>query len=880
VSATPSCPADDVLARFADDSLTLTERPALARHLEHCPGCRQKLASLTGTLQPRALPGAGDDDTLKCLDPPPRPGLLGVLGGYEVVRVIGQGGMGVVLEAIDPHLSRPVALKVLARQLALSTTARKRFLREARAAAAVSHENVVRIHAVEAEGRSPFLVMEYVAGMSLQERLDKGGPIEMSEVARLGEQIAEGLAAAHARGLVHRDIKPANILVQGSPSVEKNPSPQPPPRNGEGEKEGAALLSPSASGVFIAKLTDFGLARADNDPGLTRAGSVAGTPLYMAPEQARGGAVDTRTDLYALGAVLYRLCADRPPLEADNAFALLRRICDETPVPVEQINPATPLWLAGLIARLLEKDSAQRPQSAVEVAELFRYHADHPDEDVRPPRRPWPIRRMVIAGVILLLAGFLVSELTGTTHAVAHTVSAVRGDGMLTIDVAEDTEVTVAGAGIVSRDTGPRELPLPPGRYEVRAVHQGKLLHDEVVTLERRERLSVTAHPPAAGPPSKPFVLHLRQDGSTREYDTLADTLDDARDGDAVVIHGNGPFVFAPVRIGYALTIRAGPGFLPVFRMAPKANGELLQTDSPLVLEGLAFEGLAEGKDQDRYRMHLVSNKAPLLLANCRFTMNGPCNAIGGSSSLIDARNCDFHVLGWCPLAWHPPETARLHLNNNLFRPGSVLAIFNAGAIRFLKLELTHNTWAWSGSPIEFRLESLEPPKVEGAVQVRAEGNVFDTSWNVFFLNQWQKEPVGGAEAQKLARQLLRWDLRRNLYSEGKPPMVFRHHFKVQEEAPDISLDDWKEFWGQPQEGALQSAIAFQGGDVKHRLAKALPADFWLTPGSAGARTTPQGKDLGADMDLVGPGIAYERWKKTPEYEKWLLQTARSLAGR
>src|SRR5215472_18420835 len=184
--------------------------------------------------------------------------------------------MGIVLKAFEPALHRPVAIKVLAPALAGSATARRRFTREAQAAAAVSHDHVVTVHGVsEAEGL-PYLVMQYVAGESLQQRLDRTGPLEVAEVVRIGLQAASGLAAAHAQGLIHRDVKPANILLEG--------------------------------GLARVKITDFGLARTADDVGLTQAGVVAGTPEYMAPEQARGEQVDSGADLFSLGSVLYACC--------------------------------------------------------------------------------------------------------------------------------------------------------------------------------------------------------------------------------------------------------------------------------------------------------------------------------------------------------------------------------------------------------------------------------------------------------------------------------------------------------------------------------------------------------------------------------------------
>jgi serine/threonine protein kinase len=284
-------------------------------------------------------------ETLEFLAPSQRPGSLGRLGHYEVLQVVGKGGMGVVLRALDDKLHRVVAIKVLAPQLATSGSARQRFVREAQAAAAVSHDNVVAIHAVEDAGLLPYLVTRFIDGCTLQEKLDRTGPLPLTEILRIGLQIAAGLAAAHAQGLVHRDVKPANILLENK--VER------------------------------VKITDFGLARAVDDASLTQSGFIAGTPSYMSPEQANGAKVDHRSDLFSLGSVLYTLCTGHAPFRAETTMAVLQRVCNDSPRPIREVNPEIPDWLAAIIARLHAKDPAARFQSAAEVAELLGRHLAH-----------------------------------------------------------------------------------------------------------------------------------------------------------------------------------------------------------------------------------------------------------------------------------------------------------------------------------------------------------------------------------------------------------------------------------------------------------------------------------------------------------------------
>ena len=331
------------------------------------------LAALAEPSEGRA-PDTDWDSTARQLAPfmvpSPRPEALGRIGHYDVLKVLGQGGFGIVVKAFDDSLHRIVAVKVLAPHLAVTSPPRKRFLREARAAARVKHDHVVQIYAVE-EQPLPYLVMEYVEGQTLQQQLDATGPLEAAEVVRLGQQIARGLAAAHAMGLIHRDVKPANILLEAG--IESR-----------------------------VKLTDFGLARTSDDASLTQSGVLAGSPLYMAPEQARGEALDQRADLFSLGSVLYAMLTGRPPFRAADTLAILKRVAEEPPRPIRQVIPEAPEGLCAVVGRLHHKDPAGRFGSATEVAEaLSRCLTD-------PPRRPSPVlrRRHALAGVavVLLLA--------------------------------------------------------------------------------------------------------------------------------------------------------------------------------------------------------------------------------------------------------------------------------------------------------------------------------------------------------------------------------------------------------------------------------------------------------------------------------------------
>jgi serine/threonine protein kinase len=423
-------------------------------------------------------------EPLAFLSPSSKPGSLGRLDHYEVLEVVGKGGMGVVMRARDSKLQRVVALKVLAAPLAASGSARQRFAREARAAAAVRDDHVIDIHAVCDDGPVPYLVMEFIDGCTLETLLRKGGPLEVKQILRIGIQAACGLAAAHKQGLIHRDVKPANILLE--------------------------------NGVQRVKITDFGLARADDDASLTQSGIIAGTPQYMAPEQAAGEPISSRADLFSLGSVLYELCTGRPAFRAPTTVAVIRRVCDETPRPIREVNPDIPEPLCRLIERLQAKKPADRPASANEVADLLAgllagLQGQGPATlSVGTPSRPAPRRPRssrpwlwASAALVLLSAGLVVGEATGVTNMHGTVIRLFSPDGTLVVEVDDPSvSVTVYGGDVVITGAGAKEIRLKPGQYKVEASKDGKVVRQELVTVTRngRQVVRISKEPgPSAG---------------------------------------------------------------------------------------------------------------------------------------------------------------------------------------------------------------------------------------------------------------------------------------------------------------------------------------------------------------------------------------------
>src|SRR5262245_44449994 len=267
------------------------------------------------------------------------------LASYVIVGPLGAGGMGEVYKARDEKLDRFVALKILHSTRATDPAFRDRFQREAKAIAALTHPNIVTVHSIEEHSGEPFLTMEFVEGRTLAEMIPPGGA-SLQQFFQIAIPLAGAVAAAHARGITHRDLKPVNVMVTTDGRL---------------------------------KVLDFGLAKlteTSTGPGgftqlptehLTGHGQILGTVAYMSPEQAEGKAVDHRSDIFSLGIILYEIATGRKPFSGDTSMSLLSSILRDTPTPVTELNGAIPKEIGRLIRRCLEKDPAQRLQSALDL---------------------------------------------------------------------------------------------------------------------------------------------------------------------------------------------------------------------------------------------------------------------------------------------------------------------------------------------------------------------------------------------------------------------------------------------------------------------------------------------------------------------------------
>jgi ABC-type branched-subunit amino acid transport system substrate-binding protein len=408
--------------------------PASGAELD-CPHCAGGIHDRLTWDNVASTPTAGRGAPgLRFLAKPQNASELGSIGNYSVVKLLGKGGMGMVFEAVDTQLRRPVALKVMNPQLGRDAGFRERFMREARAMAAVHSDNIVTIHQVGEQNGVLFLAMELLRGEALDRRIKDRRPFTTSEVLRIGAGIARALAAVHANGHIHRDIKPANIWL---------------------EEPGGRV-----------KVLDFGITLPTGGEHLTSTGSVMGTPGYMAPEHAEGSEVDQRCDLFSLGCVLHELVTGKPTFTGTSAFAILKAVATQVPPPLDQVKPDTPPALCNVVAALLEKDPAKRPASAQEIAEtLDALRAELEGEEVprdsasrlirwkRSGKKRMAMLAAAAAAVVLILgAVFGGSMLRKTQHVAASSVVKIPS----TAQGVTDSEIVLGMSAAFSGPT--REL--------------------------------------------------------------------------------------------------------------------------------------------------------------------------------------------------------------------------------------------------------------------------------------------------------------------------------------------------------------------------------------------------------------------------------------
>jgi uncharacterized protein (TIGR03067 family) len=459
-------PSAEQLTAFGLGRLGERDETAVVLHLEGCAACRTAVEGLSGDSFVARLRDAGAATCADVRAPAEVPPELAAHPRYRVLGLLGAGGMGAVYRAEHVVMERPVALKVVNRALTDRPGMAERFRREVKAAAQLSHPNIVHAYDADQAGDLHFLVMEYVEGVSLARLVAEEGPLLPAQACEYVRQAALGLQYAHERGMVHRDVKPHNLMLTPAGQV---------------------------------KVLDFGLARfalrslaADGAAGdtpaaageaLTQLGTVVGTPDYIAPEQAAdAAAADIRADVYSLGCTLYHLLAGAPPFHAETVVGKVRAHAERAPRPLAEVRPHLPAGLAAVVERMMAKDPARRYPTPAEVARALAPFL--PGAPRRRQAPPWGCVGALLGGPLTLLLLW-----TGWGAALVHAVGrALRNEGTVDV-VVDDPEaqwlLAAEGVTVHDRDAG-RTYTLRPGVQSVKAGWY------EVRLSERTEVLQVT----------------------------------------------------------------------------------------------------------------------------------------------------------------------------------------------------------------------------------------------------------------------------------------------------------------------------------------------------------------------------------------------------
>jgi len=360
-------------AYFSKNPPSEEQVPEALRSLDQSNQTDTQVSGLLDLINSKSPPPSTrmDAETLQTfLSPSEKEEVLGLLGQYEIHEIISSGNMSTVLRAWDPELNRLAAIKILSPDLTGNPTARARFLREARAAAALEHDNILPLYSVHNDPL-PWFAMRFVSGGTLQDALDLGESFSLQRLKNIAAQVASALSTSHKSGLVHRDIKPANIL-----------------------------LEEDSDRIWVC---DFGIARSISDPSLTYAGHVAGTPLYMSPEQAAGVLLDGRSDLFSLGSVLYHCATGTFPFAGETSAAVLQNVSTSVPPNPRSLNRALPAWFERFLSKLLQKDPAERFHDAdAVIAALESEHTALSKKKIRQR-----IALLTLATTSVLVVGLL-----------------------------------------------------------------------------------------------------------------------------------------------------------------------------------------------------------------------------------------------------------------------------------------------------------------------------------------------------------------------------------------------------------------------------------------------------------------------------------------
>ncbi|MBQ18755.1 MAG: hypothetical protein CMJ65_16720 [Planctomycetaceae bacterium] len=805
-----TCPPDDQLALLLSGRMDSGTEATLQQHLDNCADCQQRLEQLAAPASfredvARQLPasaaadggqhtvadryGPVDPTDLWFLDPPTAPGEIGRLGPYGILEVIGAGGMGVVLRGHDPSLDRPVAVKALHRHALRDPMARERFLREARSGAGLSHHNIVTVYQVEEFNDVPVLVMEFVEGQSLQAVLAKGTPLSVSRILSIARQVAAGLAAAHQRGLIHRDIKPGNILLeQGSGRV---------------------------------RITDFGLARAIDDPSLTSSGMIVGTPAYMAPEQAEGSSVDHRTDLFSLGGVIHAACTGDPPFKGDSSREVLNKVLLCRPPRLQTLRSDLPSGLVDVVAHLLQREPDERFQEAREVAAELRQvtarvrseadtvvnptlAADRPRGSQKKTGKPtsrFDRRAAVGLATALLLLATIVVLSRPSAQPTAETTDrrSSTGDPAKPLKPGTGSEVAVEGFTVLGKD----------------GTRQGRL-----ATFS--EALAVA---------------------------TAGATIEIARDGDVEV---------DPVVVDRPLTIRAAVGHRPELACTVGVEGRpWLTARADVVLERLTVKWHRRVDRRERRAGSAIRvDGGRVVLSHCRIE----CTEGRAAVEIVRAPevrivDCELYHMVGAVMSWSPRVGGRLEISNCVAL-GSVGVdlVRSAESRNPQRLLISESTWVVDDLLAMHMVGARNRPQrpIGGGdlfvelkqTLVAADGALLAVRMPPDRLDRGKPPPP----PMMLTRQL-KWIDIDTVLSPGGPLLDIR----IEPNGPEVPApwaprtpNDWTRFWKEAPESVLRHEIRFVSRELRTRRE---PLERLEPPAFA---TDPPVRS-GARIDAVGP---------------------------
>ncbi len=776
----------------------------LAGHADATPS-DSPLTSVSDTLNPLLEQGTSElspfSDVEKWFDQVDTSGSSPYLHGYEILDFIGRGGMGVVFRARDPSLNRIVALKVLSPSRATEPLARERFLREARAAASINHECVATVHAVVDRAGLPCLVMEYVNGESLRQRLDSTPVLRLKDIVTIGSQVASGVTAAHACGIVHRDLKPANILLAtGEPTR--------------------------------VRLTDFGLARVVEDDSLTQSGMLAGTPGYIAPEVAQGHKADYRSDLFSFGCLLYIMSTGQSPFPASTSIEFLQSVTQHEPIPVRQLNATLPTWLSDLITSLLQKNPKDRPQSAAAVKRILHraYRQLRNPSTNRPLREPSLLARGSSAPPTDPLTGrWLLSSTVGRWIAVSGIAIAI---------------LCTALAMRPNRTSPDRTSPnqLPP------VVASTALSSQRAVSAQQQSRQdspATTATIPSASPPEAAFLVTTNE--KPKRFRTLERAVEKADDGSTIVIASSGPFETAGIAPSQdELTITAAAGCVPVLRLVPDSDDDtpdMFAIDTQLTLQGLELHvdetDVTPDALQNLGLIRILTGE--LHAKNCRLTVpaGGQC-VIATEPTEVQFDRCALHVPHGSVISWEAGVEDRVILNGCIIT-ADMLAHIHGTPDQTITLNLRHST-VLARTVFAFDLEQV-PRSHRSQVRAAAEDCVF--ACDVLC-----RMNTGSASTFK---QRITWEGHRNVYAT---PFVALHSDSGPIHSPD-SFSTWTAYSNVTEQNPLVSRVMFRTSRDALRLHAPDPEirvyrDFTFTTGDT--LPSQSGNGPGAHVEHVGPG--------------------------